>query len=50
MKDYVRARYTRADVTLSPEEQLNYKMTLQELAKEVPDETQSPADVSQDQG
>ena len=50
LKDYVRARYTRADVTLSPEEQLNYKMTLQELAKEVPGEIESSADASQDQG
>jgi len=48
LKDYVRARYTRADVTLSPEEQLNYKKTLQELAKEVPSET--PADASQNEG
>lgn len=48
LKDYVRARYTRADVTLSPEEQLSYKKTLQELAKEVPSET--PADASQNEG
>ena len=50
LKDYVRARYTRADVTLSAEEQLNYKKTLQELSKEVPGDSQLPAEASQDQG
>ena len=50
LKDYVRARYMRSDLTLSSEQQLDYKKTLQELAREVPAEQQSPADASQEEG
>ena len=50
LKDYVRARYMRSDLTLSAEQQLGYKKTLQELAKEVSAEQQTPADASQDEG
>ena len=50
LKDYVRARYMRSDLTLSSEQQLGYKKTLQELAKEVSAEQQTPAAASQDEG
>ena len=48
LKDYVRARYMRSDLTLSAQQQLSYKKTLQELSKEVPVE-QTLADPNQDE-
>lgn len=50
LKDYVRARYMRPDLTLSAQQQLSYKNTLRELSKEVPAEQQMPADASLDEG
>ncbi len=44
IKDYVRARYTRADATLSAQQQLSFKKTLQELSRELPVDSKLPSE------